>query len=222
MTIRFVALGSTMPLDGRAADVFIAALAAAEPCSVVGVLERDFAADLSHRLTIRCYSVEPQRYLAACDDSSCARGSLSRLRVGRGTELPRRCGGAPVEEQRDDRGVDGPLRGSAVSARWEAAAGAARMEAGGEHIGAFFGGEAPVLAAETASVGGRSGGSLRELGERSRGRPGTRVAGRAVAPSPRDRPGHEQRRGAFVCLLGLPSNPVVVAVPSRLGFVDVW
>ena len=38
----------------------------------------------------------------------------------------------------------------------------------------------------------------------------------AVAPSPRDRLGHEQRRGAFVCLLGLPSNPVVVA-----GRIDV-
>ena len=100
MTIRFVALGSTMPLDGRAADVFIAALAAAEPCSVVGVLERDFAADLSHRLTIRCYSVEPQRYLAACDDSSCARGSLSpSLSTPRGSRHR-----APTSVRRSTRG----------------------------------------------------------------------------------------------------------------------
>ena len=91
------------------------------------------------------------------------------------------------------------LRGSAVSARWEAAAGAARMEAGGEHIGAFFGGEAPVLAAETASVGGRSGGSLRELGERSRGRPGTRVAGLALHRG-------EEHRGGRRTIDGLATN----------------
>ena len=88
------------------------------------------------------------------------------------------------------------LRGSVVSARWEAAAGAARMEAGGEHIGAFFGGEAAVLAAETASVGGRRGGSLWELGERSRGRPGTRVAGRALHRGEEHRGGRRTTAGS--------------------------
>ena len=58
MTIRFVALRSTMPSTVVQRMSSSRHLAAAEPCSVVGVLERDFATDFSHRLIIRGYSVD--------------------------------------------------------------------------------------------------------------------------------------------------------------------
>ena len=60
----------------------------------------------------------------------------------------------PVEEQRDDRGVDEATTLRRLGAL-ESVSGTARSEAGGEHGGALLGGEAAGLAAPGGDIGGR-------------------------------------------------------------------
>ena len=140
-----------------------------------------------------------------------------------------------MEEQRDDRGVDGPAGLSRVCAL--GGRGRCGADGGsGEHIGAFFGGEAPVLAAETASVGdepeeafgslanGPVGGPVPEsrVSRCTAVRNIAAVAG-PLTDSPRTKTEHKNARGARVFPSPHPSGPETETQPRPpRSRIDRW